>query len=91
MGKNVVGSRQMQRNYRKLIDEVKRTRQPLYLGARFTAEAVLLDVATFEYLRQKQKQRVGAGDIRRTLDELRKSGKQGVNLAQFVHEDRKCH
>lgn len=91
MEKNVVGSREMQRNYRKLIDEVKRTKRPLYLGARFEPEAVLLDVATFEYLRQGQRQKVVKGDIRRTLDELRKKGKQGVNLAQFVHEDRKRH
>ena len=80
----------MQRNYRKLIDEVKRTKRPLYLGARFKPEAVLVDVDIFEHLKRQAEQKKSWEEIKRTLEWIRNEGKgEKANLAKFIHEDRK--
>lgn len=91
MEKNIVTSREVQRNYRKLINRVKRTKQPLYLGARLKPEAVLLDVQTFEKLTANKKAQKTWQETKRTLDWIRSQGRQDVDLAKFVHEDRKRH
>lgn len=91
MEKDVVLLREIQRNYRKLIDQVRKTKKPLYLGARLKPEAVLVDVDMFERLQQRAGQKRSWQEIKHTLEWIRKGGKKGVNLAKFVHEDRKRH
>lgn len=91
MERNVVALRQMQRNYRKLIDEVKRTKRPLYLGARLQPEAVLLDVGTFERMQAQKAKKMGWSETKRRLDWIANGGRQNVDLSKFIHEDRKRH
>lgn len=83
-------SRELQRNYRKLIDEVKKTKRPLYLGARLKPEAVLVDIETFERL-QSPKKKKNWEEVKRTLEWIREGGEKKVNLATFIYEDRKRH
>lgn len=92
MDKNTVSLREIQRHYRKLINDVKRTRTPLYLGARFKPEVVLIGVDTFEQLQKRANHGKKSWDeVKRILELSRKSGRQGVNLAKFIHNDRKRH
>ena len=92
MNDQIVSMRQMQRNYRQLIDRVKRTKQPIYLVARSKREAVLLDVDEFENLKQKaQGKKVTWEEMKKRLDWIKKGGRQDVNLAQFIHDDRQRH
>ena len=91
MEQHIVSMREIQRNYRKLVDTIKRTKQPLYLGARSKAEAVLVEVSVFEDLQKRKNQKNNWGDIKRILDWIKEGGRQDVNLSTFVHEDRKRH
>lgn len=90
INENIIMSRELQRNYRKLIDEVKKTKKPLYLGARLKPEAVLVDIETFERL-QCPKKKKSWEEIKHTLEWIRAGGEKKVNLATFIHEDRKRH
>lgn len=92
MDKNIVSLREIQRNYRKLINQVKRTKIPIYLGARFKAEVVLVDVERFQELeRQATRKEKTWAELKKTLDWVKQQGRTDVNLAEFIHEDRKRH
>ena len=92
MEREIVLLREIQRNYRKLIDRVRRTKQPLYLGARMKPEAVLLDVEMFERMQQRATQKKSWKELERTLAWIRSQGKgEKTDLAQFIQEDRKRH
>ena len=91
MDNKIVSIREIQRNYRKLIDRVKETGRPLYLGARLKAEAVLLDVGVFEDLKNKARKKESWQEVKKRLDWIAGLGRQNVNLSQFIHEDRQRH
>lgn len=92
MNNKIVSIREIQRNYRKLVDQVKETGQAVYLGARLKAEAVLLDVEGFEELKQKAAgKKPDWKHIKRKLDWIADSGKEDVSLSKFIHEDRQRH
>lgn len=83
--------REMQRNYRKLINRVKQTRQPLYLGARLQKEAVLVDLNSFTRL-VKQADRSGERwkEVKKTLDRISRKAKN-TDLVKILHADRRSH
>lgn len=84
--------REMQRNYRKLINQAKRTKNPVFLGARARPEAVLLDIDVYEDLDKKAMgKKMNWEEMKRKLDWISAGGRQNVNLAKFVHADRKRH
>ncbi|MDP3741663.1 MAG: type II toxin-antitoxin system Phd/YefM family antitoxin [bacterium] len=89
----IVSIREMQRNYRKLINQTKRTKQPIFLGKHYRPEAVLLDVVAYEELRgwRSAKPRRSWAQVKKSLERIRKSGKQNVNLAEFIRKDRQSH
>ena len=92
MDNKVISSREIQRNYRGLVDRVKETGQAVYLGARNQPEAVLLGVDEFEALKRKALQKkLGWPELKKRLDKIKASGKQGISLAKFIHEDRQRH
>ena len=92
MDKNIFSLRQLQRNYRKLINQTKRTKKPIYLGAYSKAEAVLLDVDSFEDLQANNGRKEKSWkELKKTLDWIKSQGRTNVNLAKFIHEDRKRH
>lgn len=85
----VISARDIQRNYRKLINRVKNTRVPLFLGARLQPEAVLLGFKTFNDLQGITAKKKDWKEVKKTLDWISDGGKQIVSLAKFIHEDRK--
>lgn len=92
MDDKIVSMREIQRNYRELIDRARKTKQPIYLGARLQKEAVLLDVEVYENLKKKaQGKKITWPEMKARLDWIRKGGRQDVNLAQFIHDDRQRH
>lgn len=92
MNDKIVSMREIQRNYRQLIDRVKRTRQPIYLGAHLKPEAVLLDVEVYENLKKKnQGKKITWPEMKARLDWIASGGRQDTNLAQFIHDDRQRH
>lgn len=92
MKNEVISIRELQRNYRKLIDTVRHTKSPLFLGAHQKAEAVLVDVDVFEHLQQRAATKDQSwASIKKQLHRIRMNGKKTTNLAQFIHEDRQHH
>ena len=93
MAQEVTSVREMQRNYRGLVNRVKRTKAPLYLGARSRPEVVLLDIETFESFKRHAVPRITSwGEIAQRLAWIRKGGRPGaLSLSDFVHEDRAQH
>jgi prevent-host-death family protein len=89
MNKNIVSVREMQRNYRKLIDQVKETGRPMYLATHSQTEAVLLDINSYEKLQEQASRREDWSSVKKTLDRISKGGKgKNVNLGNFIHTDR---
>jgi hypothetical protein len=90
---HIISVRELQRNYRKIINKAKRTKQPMFLGKFYQPEAVLLDLKSFEELRsfRPAKPKRTWEEIKKSLDRIRKSGKQNVNLSEFVIKDRLSH
>ena len=89
MNKNIVSVREMQRNYRKLINQVKETGRPMYLATHSQTEAVLLDINSYEKLQEQANRREDWASVKKTLDRISKNGKgKNVNLGNFIHNDR---
>lgn len=92
MDKQIISTREIQRNYRGLVDRARKTKQPVYLGARSKAEVVLLDVGEFENLKNKaQGKKITWPEMKARLDWIASGGKQNTNLAKFIHDDRQRH
>lgn len=89
MDDKIVSMREIQRNYRELIDRVKKTKQPMYLGARLQKEAVLVDIDSFTQLSR----RVGGQQweqVKKTLERISKKG-NGINSTKLLRDDRRRH
>ncbi|MDR3642807.1 MAG: type II toxin-antitoxin system Phd/YefM family antitoxin [Candidatus Doudnabacteria bacterium] len=91
MDEQIISIRQIQRNYRQLINQAKKTGRPVYLGARLKKEAVLIDAESYEKLKAKASYSGPVwGEIKESLAKLRKSGKK-QNLSKFIYADRNNH
>ena len=94
MEQQTIPMREMQRNYKKVIESAKRARQPLFLGAHGKPQAVVMDIATFRIFHERFQQlpaRRRWQGIERALDKISASGRKNVNLSAFVHADRSAH
>lgn len=92
MEKNIISVREIQRNYRKVIDQVKETGQPVYLTSHSQTEAVLLDTNSYEQLRNKAyRQGEDWATVKKTLKWIRSGKGKEINLGEFIHADRKNH
>jgi PHD/YefM family antitoxin component YafN of YafNO toxin-antitoxin module len=93
MNTNIISIRELQRNYRGLVNKVKETGQAVYLGARLQPEVVLLGVKTFEDLKQRVevKSKYSPQNLKMRFEALRKSGRQGISLSKLIYEDRQSH
>lgn len=92
MASGVIATREIQRRYRQLIDKVKRTKMPLYLGMRGRSEAVLLDMETFERMSRRSNQpKRNWQEVKEVLKDIQKDGVKNINLARFIREDRRAH
>lgn len=94
MDQNVVSMREIQRNYRKIIDWVKSARKPVFLDSRGKTEAVLMDIEEFRKLQEKSEKRkrmIEWEEMEKVLDDLSIKGRQGISLSEFVIRDRHAH
>lgn len=94
MDQNVVSMREIQRNYRKIIDWVKSARKPVFLDSHGKTEAVLMDIEEFRKLQEKSEKRkrmIEWEEMERVLDDLSTKGRQGISLSKFVIRDRHAH
>ena len=89
---NVISVREVQRNYRKLVNKAKRDKKPIFLGAHFKPEAVIMDYNFYKILEQRPRNRNKTWqEIKKSLYWIAKGGKQKTSLSKFVYEDRKRH
>ena len=51
----VTSAREIQRNYRKLFDSVKKTKTPLFVMKGTDVDVVILDAKTYERLKEREK------------------------------------
>ena len=94
MEQNIISMREIQRNYKRVLEKAKTRKGPVFLGAHGKAQAVLMDIESFERLEKEKtyKNNIrGWEDLKREFDYLAKQGKQNVNLARFIREDRQTH
>ena len=88
---NIVSMREIQRNYKRLFDKVRKTKTPLFLGSYAEPKVVILDVDSFRQLEKKSKNQHKAMNwikVYKDLERIFPKGRQNVNLAEFIKKDR---
>lgn len=94
MEQNIVSMREIQRNYKKLLEEARKKRAPVFLGAHKTPQAVLIDIDEYRKLKEKSIRAARTRnwkEIEAVLDRIAAQGRQGISLAKFVQHDRQTH
>jgi prevent-host-death family protein len=94
MENTVISMREIQRNYKKILQEAKKKGTPVFLGAHGKAQAVLMDIEEFERLESKgkrEKEKKKWEELKRELDYLAQQGRQDVDLVEFLRKDRQSH
>ena len=94
MQQTIVSMREIQRNYKRILQKAREQKSPVFLGKYGKAKAVLMSIEDFERLERKS-------DIARkekewkkteaTLKRIAKEGRQDVNLSEYVRYDRQTH
>ena len=90
----VISMREIQRNYKKILKEARKSARPVFLGAYGKPEAVLMDIKDFEKLqgdRIRTNTKKKWEDLRKELDYLTRQGEQNVDLVEFLRQDRQSH
>lgn len=94
MEQTIVSMREMQRNYKRVLEKAKAQKGPVFLGAYGKAQAVLLDIMEFRKLQESvdvRKKKRKWEEMESILDRLAAKGRQGVSLSEFVIRDRHAH
>lgn len=94
MEQRIISMREIQRNYKRILEKAKRSKQPVFLGAHGNPRAVLMDIEVFHLLEKKMKDKAKKmkwRQIERLLDEVSASGRQDVSLSDFIRYDRQSH
>ena len=79
MGKYIpktASARELQTQYRKLLNEVKETREPIVIMSNNTQEAVIVDIETYERLREAAR-KCELEDTLEAIREYEKDKKEG--------------
>ena len=94
MEQNIISMREIQRNYKRVLEKAKTQKGPVFLGAHGKKKAVLMSIEDFERLERKsdiaQKKKEWKR-IEATLNRIAKEGRQDVNLSEYVRYDRQTH
>lgn len=85
---NIVPTREIQRDYRQLINRLKRTKKPVFLGSRGKLEAVLLNAQDYLASQTKTKLRLDPSVLVQTMRKLRQEGRKNVSLIKALRHDR---
>lgn len=91
---NTISMRQIQRNYKKIFEKVEKIKKPLLLTRHNKPKVVVLDIETFQKLKEKAKRQLRITDwkkIYQDLDQIVRKGRKNVNLAEFIIRDRESH
>ena len=94
MNQSIISMREIQRNYKRILQKAREQKSPVFLGAYGKPQAVLLDIDQFQKLQEKteKKQRkVRWAEMKKILDHLAAKGRQDVSLSEFVIRDRHAH
>jgi len=94
MEQNIISMREIQRNYKRVLEKAKTQKGPVFLGAHGKVQAVLLDIMEFRKLQESvdvRKKKRKWEEMERTLDRLAAKGRQGISLSEFVIRDRHAH
>lgn len=79
MGKYIpktASARQLQTGYRKILNEVKSTCEPIIIVSNNRQEAVILDIDTYERLREVEREHAHK-ELLKAIKEYRKDKKEG--------------
>lgn len=94
MQQGIISMREIQRNYKRILQKAREQKSPVFLGVYGKPQAVLMDIEEFERLRGKKKYKQSEKEweeLKKELDYLARQGKQNISLAQFVRQDRQRH
>lgn len=94
MQQTIISMREIQRNYKRILQKAKEQKSPVFLGAYGKSQAVLMDIEAFEKLQNGKKRKSSMEEwkgLKREFDDLARQGRQGVNLSQLVRKDRRTH
>jgi prevent-host-death family protein len=94
MEHSIISMREIQRNYKSILEKAKTRKGPVFLGAHGKTEAVLMDIAEFRKLQESvdvRKKKRKWEELKRTLDRLASKGSQNISLSEFVIRDRHAH
>lgn len=72
----MASARELQTSYRKILDEVKKTCEPMVIVSNNKQEAVILDIATYERLRGVEREH-SRRELLEAVKEYRKDKKEG--------------
>lgn len=72
----MASARQLQTQYRKLLDEVKETHEPIIITSNNTQEAVIVDIETYKMLRESHARHEKA-ELLKAIKAYEKDKKEG--------------
>lgn len=83
--------REIQRNYKKIFEQVKRTKEPVVVMKNNKPDVAIIDVKKLEKIEATVSKTVDWDKLWKMIEKSRSiNGKRG-NLSQFIAEDRKRH
>lgn len=90
MDENVISMREVQRNYKKIFDSVKKTKKPIFLGARLKPSIVVLDIDSFKFLKNmiKIKKNINWKQFYGDINKVTRKGRKNISLSDFIINDR---
>lgn len=94
MEEKIISMREMQRNYKNILNTAKVLKKPVLLGSHGKVQAVVMDIEDYRRLEAKlriTRQKRGWKEAEAMFDRLAAGGVQNVLLADFVHHDRQAH
>lgn len=94
MQQRIISMREMQRNYKRLLQKAREQKFPVFLGAYGKAQAVLMDIEEFRKLKESlelRKKKRKWEETERMLDRLSAKGSQDISLSEFIIRDRHAH
>lgn len=90
MDENVISMREVQRNYKKIFDSVKKTKKPIFLGPRLKPSIVVLDIDSFKFFKNmvKIKKNINWKQFYGDINKVAGKGRKNISLSDFIINDR---
>lgn len=94
MQQSIISMREIQRNYKRILQKARGQKSPVFLGKYGKVQAVLMDIEEFERLERKSdiaRKEKEWKRIEAVLNRIAKEGRQDVSLSEYVRYDRQTH